>query len=72
MAQKGLMKILSRKNGKGMISENEGNDKIKVTKVLEFVTARRPEDVVTQGDPSTQAWSLASVHSTAEQATSMD
>ena len=44
MAQKGLMKILSRKNGKGMISENEGNDKIKVTKVLEFVTARRPED----------------------------
>ena len=27
-----------------MISENEGNDKIKVTKVLEFVTARRPED----------------------------
>ena len=44
MAQKGLMKILSRKNGKGMISENEGNDKIKVTKVLEFVPARRPED----------------------------
>ena len=44
MAQKGLMKILSRKNGKGMISENEGNEKIKVTKVLEFVPARRPED----------------------------
>ena len=44
MAQKGLMKILSRKNGKGMVSENEGNEKIKVTKVLEFVPARRPED----------------------------
>ena len=27
-----------------MISENEGSEKIKVTKVLEFVPARRPED----------------------------
>ena len=44
MAQKGLMKILRRKDGKGMISDNEGSEKIKVTKVLEFVPARRPED----------------------------
>ena len=44
MAQKGLMKIRSRKNGKGMISENGSNEQIRVTKVLEFVPARRPED----------------------------
>ena len=38
-----FFKISKRKNGKGMISENEGNEKIKVTKVLEFVPERRPE-----------------------------
>ena len=44
MAQRRLLKILSRKDGKGMISDNEDSEKIKVTKVLEFVPARRPED----------------------------
>ena len=44
MAQRGLLKMLSRKDGKGMISDNKDGEKIKVTKVLEFVPARRPED----------------------------
>ena len=44
MARQGLMKILSRKDGKGMISDDKDSEKIKVTKVLEFVPARRPED----------------------------
>ena len=43
MAQKGLMKILSRKDGKGTISDDKENEKVKVTKVLEFVPARKPE-----------------------------
>ena len=37
------MKILSRKDGKGMISDNKQSEKVKVTKVLEFVPARKPE-----------------------------
>ena len=44
MAQRGLLKILSRKDGKGMISNNKDSEKIKVTKVLEFVPARKPEE----------------------------
>ena len=44
MAQTGLLKILSRKDGKGMISDDKDSEKIKITKVLEFVPARRPED----------------------------
>ena len=43
MAQRGLMKILSRKDGKGTISDDKENEKVKVTKVLEFVPARKPE-----------------------------
>ena len=43
MAQRGLMKILSRKDGKGTISDEKENEKVKVTKVLEFVPARKPE-----------------------------
>ena len=43
MAQKGLMRILSRKDGKGMVSDDKDNEKVKVTKVLEFVPARKPE-----------------------------
>ena len=43
MSQKGLMKILSRKDGKGTISDDKENEKVKVTKVLEFVPARKPE-----------------------------
>ena len=43
MAQKSIMKILSRKDGKGIVSEDKENEKVKVTKVLEFVPARKPE-----------------------------
>ena len=43
MAQKSLMRILSRKDGKGTISDNKENERIKLTKVLEFVPARKPE-----------------------------
>ena len=43
MAQKSLMRILSRKDGKGTISDNKDNERIKLTKVLEFVPARKPE-----------------------------
>ena len=43
MPQKGLMRILSRKDGKGTVSENKENEKVKLTRVLEFMTARKPE-----------------------------
>ena len=43
MAQKGLMRILSRKDGKGIVSNDKENEKVKLTKVLEFVPARKPE-----------------------------
>ena len=43
MAQKSLMRILSRKDGKGTVSDNKDSEKIKLTKVLEFVAARKPE-----------------------------
>ena len=43
MAQRGLIKILSRKDGKGTISDDKESEKVKVTKVLEFVPARKPE-----------------------------
>ena len=43
MAQKGLMKILSRKDGKATISDDKENEKVKITKGLEFVPARKPE-----------------------------
>ena len=43
MAQKGLMRILSRKDGKDTVSDGKENEKAKVTKVLEFVPARKPE-----------------------------
>ena len=44
MAQKGLMRILSRKDGKGTVSDDKENEKVKLTKVLEFVPARKPEE----------------------------
>ena len=44
MAQKGLLKMLSRKDGKGMISDDKDSEKIKVTKVLEFMPATKPEE----------------------------
>ena len=43
MAQKSLMKFLSRKDGRNTISNNEGNEKVKQTRLLEFVQARKPE-----------------------------
>ena len=43
MAQKSLMRILSRKDGKGTVSDDKDNERIKLTKVLEFVPARKPE-----------------------------
>ena len=43
MAQKGLMRILSRKDGKSAVLNDEVSEKTKLTKVLEFVPARNPE-----------------------------
>ena len=43
MAQKGLMRILSRKDGKSAVLKDEVSEKTKITKVLEFVPARKPE-----------------------------
>ena len=42
-AQKGQIRILSRKNGKGTVTNGKENEEIKLTKVLEFVPARKPE-----------------------------
>ena len=41
MAQKGPIRILSRKDGKSTASDDKENEKIKLTKVLEFVHARK-------------------------------
>ena len=43
MAQKSIMKMLSRKDGKGIVSDDKENEKVKLPKVLEFVPARKPE-----------------------------
>ena len=43
MAQKSLMRILSRKDGKGTVSVDNDSEKVKLTKILEFVSARKPE-----------------------------
>ena len=43
MAHKGLMRISSKKDGKDTVSDVKENEKAKVTKVLEFVPARKPE-----------------------------
>ena len=37
-------KILNRKNGKGTVTEAKDDDEVKVTKVLEFIPAKRPQD----------------------------
>ena len=37
------MRILSRKDGKGTVSDDKENEKVKLTKVLEFIPARKPE-----------------------------
>ena len=44
MAQGGMFKILSKKNGKRMISDDKNNETIKVTKVLQFFSDTKPED----------------------------
>ena len=44
MAQKGLMRILSRKDGKNTVSDDKDSEKVKLTRVLEFIPARRPQD----------------------------
>ena len=44
MAQRGIFKILSRKDGKGMITNDKDNEEIKVTKVLEFIPSTKPQD----------------------------
>ena len=36
-------KILSKKNGKRTVSDDKGNDIIKVTKVLQFLTEVEPK-----------------------------
>ena len=37
------MRFLSRRDGKNTISTNESNEKVKQTRLLEFVQARKPE-----------------------------
>ena len=37
------MRFLSRKDGKNTILANESNEKVKQTRLLEFVQARKPE-----------------------------
>ena len=44
MAQGGMFKILSKKNGKRMISDDKNNETIKVTKVLQFFSNTEPKD----------------------------
>ena len=39
-----MFKILSRKNGKGMISDDKNDEKVKITKVLQFIPETKPED----------------------------
>ena len=39
-----VFKILRKKNGKRTVSDNTGNDTIKVTKVLEFLTNTEPKN----------------------------
>ena len=43
MAQRGPMRVLSRKDGKGTVSDKIGNEKVELTKLLEFIPARKPE-----------------------------
>ena len=45
MAQPGIFKILSRKDGNGMITNAKDDEEIKVKKVLEFIPAMKPQDI---------------------------
>ena len=44
MAQRGIFKILNRKDGKGIVTNAKDDEEIKVTKVLEFIPATKPQD----------------------------
>ena len=44
MSQRGIFKILNRKDGKGIVTNAKDDDEIKVTKVLEFIPATKPQD----------------------------
>ena len=41
-----VFKILGRKNGKRTVSDNTGNDTIKVTKMSEFLTEVEPKSAI--------------------------
>ena len=57
MAQKGLMRILSRRDGKSMVFDDKDSEKVKLTKVLEFVPARKPEHFMyNQGNGQSAYW----------------
>ena len=43
MAQSDLMRVLSRKDGKGRVSDYKGNEKVELTKLLEVIPTRKPE-----------------------------
>ena len=44
MAQRGIFKILNRKDGTGIVTNAKDDEDIKVTKVLEFMPATKPEE----------------------------
>ena len=41
-----VFKILGKRNGKKTVSDNTGNDVIKVTKMLEFLTEVEPKSAI--------------------------
>ena len=44
MAQRGIFKILNRKDGTGIVTNAKDDEDIKVTKVLEFIPATKPQE----------------------------
>ena len=44
MSQWGKFKILNTKDGKGIVTNAKDDEEIKVTKVLEFIPATKPQD----------------------------
>ena len=53
MAQKGLMRILSRKDGKSMVSDDKDSEKVKLTKVLAQKTTGSVFPVISRPLPQT-------------------
>ena len=43
MVQKELKRVLSKKDGQGLIPGYKGNEKVKLTKLLEVIPTRKPE-----------------------------